>query len=71
MVVLNLEDVLVLERVQTEQPLLEGMHPRLVRFLLAEQRLPGGVFHDADPRETRFLQTQNGGGGEHSNGDTF
>jgi len=59
-VVLDLEDVVVLERVERQQALLERLHARLVRLLLAEERVSRRVLDDADAREARFLQDKAG-----------
>ena len=52
---LNLEDVVVLERLQRELTRLEGGDAGLVGLFLAEERLPRGVLDDPDPGEAGLL----------------
>lgn len=55
MVMLNLKYVLILQRIDAQQALFEGLHPRLVRLLLRKQCLPAGVLHYPYPCQSGFL----------------
>lgn len=56
MVMLQLEDVLLAVRVVQLDARLLGGQPRLGRFLLADERRPGGRLGDADPGQPGFLR---------------
>lgn len=59
---LDFEYVVVLEGLKGKLASFEGRHPRLVRLLLREERLPRSILDDPDPGQPRFLQSSSCGG---------